>query len=100
MMAVSETSIHEGREPTQHELERVSNPHKSMAAAGLYKKMVRTFDESKKPVWTYPVPKGVDGSTYLSGFKRARDTLGLRGKVSVHGCRSDEGDAIVLKHEE
>jgi len=96
MMSKSEVNIYEGRPPTQHEIARVSNSHK----IGLYREMVSKFYESKKPMWTYPVPQGVNGSTYLSGFKRAISALGYEDKVSVHGCKSDKIDAIVLKRKE
>lgn len=96
VMSKSEVNIYEGRAPTQHEIARVSSPHK----IGVYKEIVSKFYESKKPIWTYPVPQGVNGSTYLSGFKRAISTLGYEGKISVHGCKSDKIDAIILKREE
>lgn len=84
----------EGRPPTKHEIESISKRHKK----GQYANTVKNFYESKKPMWTYPVMFPVNGSTFLSGFRRAIITLGLESKVEAHGCKDQEsGDAVVLK---
>lgn len=95
-MSTSKVNVYEGRASTQDEIDRVSKKR----TTGLYKEMVARFCNLQKRTWTYPVPEGVNGSTYLSGFKRAVETLHYQGKVSVHGCRSKDGDAIVLRRED
>lgn len=86
--------IYDGRPPTQHEINKV------LKHSGLYEEMVSKFYKSKKRLWAYPVPEGVNGGSYLNGFRHAIISLGYTGKMSAHGCKSDIGDAIILRRDE
>jgi hypothetical protein len=87
--------IYEGRPPTRHEIEKVSKRRKF----GLYEEIVSKFFDSKRPMWSYPVLEGVNGSTYLNSFRHAIITLGLKYRISAHGCKSKTEDVIVLMRE-
>jgi len=92
--------IYKGRPPTQHEINKVLKHHNRGLYRGFYREMVNKFYKSKKRLWAYPVPEGVNGGSYLNGFRHAIISLGYTGKMSAHGCKSDIGDAIILRRDE
>jgi hypothetical protein len=86
--------IYNGRPLTQYEERKMMKRRGN----GFYADLVKEFWNSKKAMWAYPVPLGVNWGTYYTGFRKV--VYRRYPNISVHIVKDNTGYIVILKREE